>query len=141
EMVLGMDWLASLGNIEANFGNLCLKWEVEGRKYLINGDPAMCNRQASWKAMMRALSNEGLGFYVHKVESSSADEKQSEQSNEWDQLLGEFDDIFHMPTGLPPARDHDHAITLKADATVPNLRPYSFACQEEGWRMDILYGL
>ena len=27
DMVLGMDWLASLGNIEANFGDLCLKWE------------------------------------------------------------------------------------------------------------------
>ncbi|PNY05566.1 retrotransposon-related protein [Trifolium pratense] len=30
EMVLGMDWLASLGNIEANFKKLILKWEQEG---------------------------------------------------------------------------------------------------------------
>jgi hypothetical protein len=43
-----------------------------------------------------------------------------------DQILGEFDDIFHMPTGLPPVKDHDHAIPLKADATVPNLSPYRY---------------
>lgn len=26
-MVLGMDWLSILGTIEANFGELCLKWK------------------------------------------------------------------------------------------------------------------
>jgi hypothetical protein len=43
-MVFGIDLLASLDNIEGNFGNLCLKkWEVEGKKYyLIHGDYAMC---------------------------------------------------------------------------------------------------
>lgn len=44
DMVLGMDWLASLGNIEANFGELCLKWKQGGQKYSIQGDPALCNR-------------------------------------------------------------------------------------------------
>ncbi|PNX60153.1 hypothetical protein L195_g060044, partial [Trifolium pratense] len=58
EMVLGMDSLASLGNIEANFGDLCLKCEVDGQKHTIQGDPATCNNQATWKAMIKALSNE-----------------------------------------------------------------------------------
>jgi hypothetical protein len=52
--------VASLGNIEANFGNLCLKCEVDGQKYTIQGDPAMCNSQATWKAVIKALSNEGI---------------------------------------------------------------------------------
>src|ERR1044072_2000244 len=30
EVVLGMDWLASLGDIEANFKNLEIKWESQG---------------------------------------------------------------------------------------------------------------
>ncbi|KAK2364782.1 hypothetical protein QL285_089616 [Trifolium repens] len=67
EMVLGVDWLASLGNIEANFENLCLKWKKNGHNYLIQGDPTMCNRQASWKAMIKAMSNDGVGFYLHTV--------------------------------------------------------------------------
>lgn len=31
-------------------------------------------------------------------------------------LLGEFEDIFEDPTGLPPSRSHDHAIILKTNA-------------------------
>jgi hypothetical protein len=31
-----------------------------------------------------------------------------------------------MPSGLPPIREHDHAILLKPDANIPNLRPYRY---------------
>lgn len=62
-LVLGMDWLASLGNIEANFKNLTIQWEVEGKKLKLQGDPSLSRTQASWKAMMKALHNEGEGFY------------------------------------------------------------------------------
>lgn len=47
DMVLGMDWLIKLGNIEANFDELCLKWKLGGQKYRIQGDPALCTRQVS----------------------------------------------------------------------------------------------
>jgi hypothetical protein len=126
EMVLGMDWLASLGNIEANFGNLCLKWKKNGQNYLIQGDPAMCNRQASWKAMIKAMSNDGVGFYVHTVTDSNNEGTEWVKSEEWNQIISEFEDVFNMPSGLPPIRDYDHAIQLKPDATVPNLRPYRY---------------
>lgn len=62
EVVLGLDWLASLGNIEANFRNLCLKWSLGGQKYMIEDDPTLCTGQASWKAVMKALNDEGIGF-------------------------------------------------------------------------------
>ncbi|PNX59293.1 retrotransposon-related protein, partial [Trifolium pratense] len=31
-----------------------------------------------------------------------------------------------MPSGLPPTREHDHAIVLKPDANILNLRPYRY---------------
>lgn len=64
EMVLGMDLLAILWNIEANLRELCLKLEMTRKKYNIQGGPSLCNRLASWKAMLKALANEGVGFYV-----------------------------------------------------------------------------
>jgi hypothetical protein len=39
-------------------------------------------------------------------------------------LLQSFQDIFAAPTGLPPVREIDHQIPLKADAKPPNIRPY-----------------
>lgn len=64
EMVLGMDWLASLGNIEANFRNLSLKWVKEGSGHIIRGDPELSTAQASWKAVLKALQGERMGFYA-----------------------------------------------------------------------------
>ena len=42
------------------------------------------------------------------------------------QLLGEFEGVFQSPSGLPPTRRHDHSITLKEGANIPNLRPYRY---------------
>lgn len=41
ELVLGLDWLASLRNIEANFRNLCFKWSDGGQKHVIESDPSL----------------------------------------------------------------------------------------------------
>jgi hypothetical protein len=126
EMVLGMDWLASLGNIEANFSNLCLKCELDGKKYTIQGDPAMCNSQATWKTMIKALSDEGMGFYIHTVSGGTAEAAEGGDMSEWGKVINEFAAVFNMPSGLPPIREHDHAILLKPDANIPNLRPYRY---------------
>lgn len=41
-------------------------------------------------------------------------------------MLNGFEEVFNLPTGLPPIREHDHAIRLKAVAAIPNLRPYRY---------------
>ena len=45
--VLGMDWLASLGKIVADFQELYLQWRADGRDWKIYGDPALCHAQSS----------------------------------------------------------------------------------------------
>ena len=41
-------------------------------------------------------------------------------------ILAEFENIFSIPTELPPKRACDHAITLKEGANPPNIRPYRY---------------
>ncbi|MCH87042.1 hypothetical protein A2U01_0007907 [Trifolium medium] len=126
EMVLGMDWLSCLGNIEANFGQLCLKWEYGGKKFMIQGDPALCTRQASWKAVLKVLANEGVGFMVQSVDRKIAETSVNTPLSDWDKLIAEFKDVFNMPQGLPPTREYDHAIMLKPGAETSNIRPYRY---------------
>jgi hypothetical protein len=38
-------------------------------------------------------------------------------------FLSEFRDVFAEPTGLPPHRQYDHAITLEEGASPPNIKP------------------
>ena len=39
-------------------------------------------------------------------------------------LLREFRTVFHMPSGLPPKRSREHAITLQEGTSPINIRPY-----------------
>lgn len=68
KMVLGMDWLASLGNTEANFRKLSLKWKQNDHCFSIIGDPALSVVQVSWKAVMKAMQGEGVGGNVECTE-------------------------------------------------------------------------
>ncbi|GJW82976.1 putative reverse transcriptase domain-containing protein [Tanacetum coccineum] len=41
-------------------------------------------------------------------------------------LLQEFEDVFSIPSALPPQRSCDHKIPLKDESTVINIRPYRY---------------
>ncbi|KAL4384307.1 hypothetical protein GQ457_15G015210 [Hibiscus cannabinus] len=41
-------------------------------------------------------------------------------------LVGEFEDVFLPPQGLPPARATDHAIHVEANSKPVNVRPYRY---------------
>lgn len=74
------------------------------------------------KAMIKALHNEGMGFFLQTLQA----EEQSPELTEWEEVLKSFEKVFNLPTGLPPIRKHDHAIRLKDEADIPNLRPYRY---------------
>ena len=42
------------------------------------------------------------------------------------EMLDEFEVVFHKPTGLPPQRCRDHAITLKEGIAPISVRPYRY---------------
>jgi hypothetical protein len=42
-------------------------------------------------------------------------------------LLESYQDVFQEPKGLPPLRDHDHKIPLKAGSEAVNFRPYRYS--------------
>ncbi|KAI5408711.1 hypothetical protein KIW84_054516 [Lathyrus oleraceus] len=121
-------------NIEANFAELSLKWASEGQKHNIQGGPFLCTKQASMKAMIKALHNEGMGFFLQSLQA----EEQSPELTEWEEVLISFEKVFNLPARLPPIRKHDHAIRLKDEADIPNLRPYSEAQETfEKLKMDM----
>jgi len=47
-------------------------------------------------------------------------------------LLQQFEDIFQTPPGLPPQRTHDHAIVLRENAEVPNIKALSVSSVPKG---------
>jgi len=110
EVVLGMEWLASLGDVEANFKNLTIKWGKKGNQQVLIGDPSLSKAQTAWKALIKAIQDDGDGFYVACKQPSLEENQVEEIPESFAAILTEFDDVFQVPQGLPPKRVHDHSI-------------------------------
>ena len=98
DVVLGVEWLRSLGPFICNFEKLTLSFWRHGHMVRwtgIGGSPPRCN----------ALD------MAHKL---------------LDTLLLSFEDLFVEPQGLPPPRRHDHRIRLLPGTVPVAVRPYRY---------------
>lgn len=121
-----MDWLASLGNIRANFKQLIIKWKEGTQRCMIRGDPSLCKDQTSWKAMLKALQDDGQGYLLQYQQIIMPNAVAVPIVGPIEQILEGYSDVFQEPDGLPPIREHDHAITLLDGAPIPNIHPYRY---------------
>ena len=64
DVVLGMEWLASLGEVRANFHELTLKIPVANGYHTLKGDSALTRAVASLKSILKTLSDQDQGFLV-----------------------------------------------------------------------------
>lgn len=79
------------------------------------GDPSLGFTQISLKAMERVLRKEkqGMLIEVNQVLNESSPVAFVSIDTKWQQVLDQYQQVFHAPKGLPPSRGMEHAITLK----------------------------
>ncbi|XP_057458006.1 uncharacterized protein LOC130748778 [Lotus japonicus] len=126
DLVLGLDWLSSLGEVKANFGKLELTLSKDGKLITLVGDPSLTKTELSYGAFMQILKEEGEGLLI---QYDTAEQKPAEISvvpAAVSEVLQHFSEVFEDPQGLPPHRRLDHTIHLKEGAEIPNLRPYKY---------------
>jgi hypothetical protein len=99
DLVLGTQWLVTLGRIMWDFTARTMSFTRHGR-------------EVCWTdvATVRAPRFAATATGDSLIEG----------------LLGTFADVFVAPTGLPPVRARDHAIVLKPDAAPVAVRPYRY---------------
>jgi len=86
DLVLGMQWLATLGPVLWDFNARKMSFQRQGR--------AVC-----WTGVVTTSAPD--------VRTTIASESLL------DELLASFGDVFAEPQGLPPPRAHNHSIVLK----------------------------
>ena len=99
DLVLGTQWLATLGPMLWDFSAWKMSFQRQGRAVCWTGvattsAPAVCTTTASESLL--------------------------------DELLASFGDVFAEPQGLPPPRTRDHSIVLKPGAQPVVVRPYRY---------------
>jgi hypothetical protein len=99
EMVLGVQWLRTLGPIFWDFTNARMSYKRDDHCIYWHG-----------------VAAPGASAVVHTMASTDM----------MATLLQEFDDVFSVPTGLPPPHRHNHRIHLLPIMVPIVVRPYQY---------------
>lgn len=107
-MVLGMQWLYSLGITEVDWQNLTMNFLHQGKKITIKGDPSLTKARVSLKNLIKTWEDSDQGFLVEcrSMEGEFTSLEESEKELEEVLLtteelvsivLKKFEDVFTWP--------------------------------------------
>ena len=131
DLILGIQWLEKLGTMTTNWKTQTLKFKMGDDTVTLKGDPSLGRSKVSLKAMLKTLRKEKGGILVEcNIMEGMAKAMEGERElmgPEFLQgLLRRYTEVFNMPDGLPPSREHEHQITLKEGTDPISVRPYKF---------------
>uniref|UniRef100_A0A2N9F9M7 Tf2-1-like SH3-like domain-containing protein n=1 Tax=Fagus sylvatica TaxID=28930 RepID=A0A2N9F9M7_FAGSY len=115
-IVLGTQWLSTLGMINWDFKNLMMGFMHEGRKVWLQGLKEKTNLIQGSKDFKGKATMKGLLFHIMPCELASIQEEIGAPIRE---LVEEFPQVFEEPEGLPPKRNHEYQILLKHETSKP----------------------
>ena len=110
DVVLGIQWLQSLGTMAFNFQELFMKFSLEGKEIELRGITGKPGKVISSNCMKKLLKN---GNQVVIAQLCSLDVQTSKTSIPQDlqRIIDKLSKVFeYIPKGLPPTRNNDHEI-------------------------------
>jgi hypothetical protein len=123
DIVLGAEWLRTLGPILMDFQNLTMQFAQGGHKHKFQGITAGSPEIISSHRMEKLLKkgHSGVIAQLHAIQ----DIEIPPVPQDLQALLSRHQTVFSTPQGLPPSRSvHDHLIPLVPGSLPPNIRPY-----------------
>ncbi|KAJ0482832.1 putative nucleotidyltransferase, Ribonuclease H [Helianthus annuus] len=120
-IVLGVQWLKTLGPVEIDFQNLTIGFQLAGSSHKLQGLKGSELGALKSKECM-GLDGVAMLFQISPV----FDEPLHTHTPcpDIQSVLTEFDGVFHQPSGLPPKRSQDHSIPLLPGSGPVSSRPY-----------------
>ncbi|KAA0067574.1 Ty3/gypsy retrotransposon protein [Cucumis melo var. makuwa] len=142
DVILGMQWLYSLGVTTVDWKNLSLTFFVDGKSVNIKEDPSLTKARISLKNMIKNWGDKDAGFLiecrsieVEALENDGCYLKSAEVLNcgPISSVIKQYKDVFEWPEKLPPRREIEHQIRMKEGTNPINVRPcrYGFHKKEE----------
>lgn len=125
DVVLGVQWLSTLGTISWNFSELTMQFSHMNREVMLKG--LVPTQFMHEPVHFRMPKGEKRGLILQLMGEGSVDTNEFQEIGAVTQLLKKFSQVFEKPMGLPPKRTHDHAIILKDGAQPVSVRPYRYA--------------
>ncbi|XP_074266111.1 uncharacterized protein LOC141588577 [Silene latifolia] len=129
EMVLGVQWLASLGPVSWDFDKLRMEFVYKGKRVVLRGITRgelqwVCEKKISQACKGGQLF--ALDVQCKLVEGQKVEVEKHNTPECIKAVLKEFYDVFAEPDYLPPHRGYDHKIHLTPGILPINVRPYRY---------------
>lgn len=131
DIILGVSWLASLGDIRANWATLSMSFVYNDTAITIRGTPGLERRSISSASSLK-LSDIAECYVVWQLELAQT-ELPTVDAIPCDicDLLREFSQVLNPLPGLPPSRDCDHRISLIPGSAPVSIRPYRYSASQK----------
>jgi hypothetical protein len=123
DIVLGADWIRTLGPIHMDFKELTMQFDQEGHQYKFQCITTSSPEIISSHRMKKLLKKDHCGVIsqlhaIQEIETLSV--PQDIQA-----ILSKHQLVISTPQGLPPSSGvHDHSIPLVPGSLPPNIHPY-----------------
>jgi len=125
DVVLGVQWLQSLGTIAFNFQEIFIKFSIEGKEVELRGIAGKPRKIISSNCMTKLLKKEQRGV-ISQLCSLYVSTSETSISPDLQKFLDNHSKVFETPKSLPPRRDHGHSIHLIPGSVPPNVKLYRY---------------
>ncbi|WVZ14135.1 hypothetical protein V8G54_011701 [Vigna mungo] len=113
DVILGVDWLAKLGEVVTNWSKLTMSFKQGGREVIIKGDPTLAREVIALATLFKIMEVESVAVMWGRRKGTGVDGEVARR-------------VFLEPHGLPPERGMEHKIILKEGISPVNVRPYRY---------------
>jgi hypothetical protein len=123
DIVLGANWLRTLGPILMDFKDLTMQFNQEGHQYKFQGITVGSPEIISSHRMENLLKkgHSGVIFQLHAIQATNT----PSVPQDLQAILSKHQLVFSTPQCLPPSRGvHDHSIPLVPGSLRPNIHLY-----------------
>ena len=127
DIVLGEEWLHTLGPITMNFQELYISFIKDSHTYMPHGIKANPLEIISLHRMEKLLRKGHADIISQLHDLQLCESEAPNPPSEMKKVLYTYSSVFDLPTGLPPSRgEHDHNIPLIPSSQPPNVCPYNY---------------
>ncbi|XP_075076667.1 uncharacterized protein LOC142163294 [Nicotiana tabacum] len=127
DMIFGGDWMKTHNPVLLDFIAYKVHVTHKGKRVELKGIYSQGELQGMSSKGVKQYMKKGQAIWAHLFTVTAAEMKSGEEvPADIDKLLMQFPDVFVEPTTLPPQRNHDHYIPLKAEASPVSIRPYMY---------------
>ncbi|XP_061356120.1 uncharacterized protein LOC133300572, partial [Gastrolobium bilobum] len=133
DIVLGVQWLATLGPILTDYHNMTIGFTHQGKHVSLHGDQRIAASLITSSQLQKLLTQKSLDSCLMCLSVVTTPKTATlppptsvDQNPDVQQLLDQYRDVFATPSSLPPDRPNNHKIQLISDAKPVQVRPYRY---------------